>query len=157
MLALPLSKARCLPGWRGQVLYDWLACPRLFIPRGDCMSNGGMKPYGMRPPAGPLFDERPVHDYHNTTGLKGEKLRQREESAGRQATKVYDYFRARPNECLAAHEVHAALFTDNVPLTSTRRAITCLTTAGLLIKTDVTACGLYGWPVSCWRLKKDAP
>jgi|TARA_A100001035_G_scaffold220634_1_gene180709 hypothetical protein len=42
---------------------------------------------------------------------------------------------------------------EHWPITSVRRAITNLTTAGELVKTNSTVTGMYGKPEHLWSLK----
>jgi hypothetical protein len=104
---------------------------------------------------GPLFDEpaKPEPDRHNTTHLTGEALRKRRQDARDQQNVILGWFERYPDRLFAPHElVH--LFPPAVPLTSIRRALTNLTTAGKLIKTETRIDGPYGDLVHCWRLKR---
>jgi hypothetical protein len=103
---------------------------------------------------GPLFDPpKPEPDRHNTTHLSGEDLRQRRQDARDQQAVILGWFERYPGRLFAPHQlVH--LFPPAVPLTSIRRALTNLTTAGKLIKTETRIDGPYGDLVHCWRLKR---
>lgn len=47
-----------------------------------------------------------------------------------------------------------ALFGDNTPLTSIRRALTNLTNKNVLEKTGITTTGIYGKPEHIWKQAK---
>ena len=90
--------------------------------------------------------------YHNTTETDGRQLRIFEEKAITQDARVEAYFRSYPGLAFTPSEVQAAVLFD-APLTSARRAITHLTAAGILVKTDKQRSGPYGRPEGVWRLR----
>lgn len=96
-------------------------------------------------------------DYYNTNGEAGDVLRESRNGARAQQDAVLALFTRRPEALLAPHEVHEILGAGATPLTSIRRAITNLTEAGLLEKTDERRLGQYGKYVYCWRLRKLVP
>lgn len=92
--------------------------------------------------------------YYNTTNLSGEPLRLAREASGEQEYVVMGMFghheALSPSE---AHRIFIVLTGKQVPLTSIRRAITSLTSKGLLIKTEEKVTGVYGKPEYIWKLK----
>lgn len=90
-------------------------------------------------------------DYYNTTGAAGAVLTHYRISAASQAGKILKFFRANPGQNYTPSEVHAKLFSDATPLTSTRRAITSLTSKGALRKTHHARTGAYGRLEYAWR------
>ena len=80
----------------------------------------------------------------------------RQKVSGEQAKKVLEFFQANPDEAFTPFEVKRhALRTK--PITSVRRAITDLTTAGYLEKTGDRKMGEYGQPNWTWKLRQDKP
>jgi hypothetical protein len=88
--------------------------------------------------------------YYNTTHLDGDNLRKAERQTETQEEMIYEYFRSCGGP-LAPHHVHQAIL-PNAPLTSVRRAITNLASAGKLFKTDYMVRGTYGKPSHTWAL-----
>ena len=69
-----------------------------------------------------------------------------------QEARIETFFRgSKPNAAFTPSQVHRYVG-GNAPLTSTRRAMTGLERAGVLVKTDVTRQGQYGRPEHAWRL-----
>lgn len=96
-----------------------------------------------------------ITSYHNTTSEGGESLRTYRQIARGQDREVLDFFATRKTNPSTPSEVHDALYAGqrgNTPLTSVRRAITNLTNAGLLKKTNLKKRGVYGRPEGCWIL-----
>lgn len=91
--------------------------------------------------------------FYNTTHERGATLKEYESKASRQETVVLAYFRFTKSEH-SPSEVHAACFEASVPLTSTRRALTHLTTRGLLMKLDTKRVGPFGRHEHLWTLRK---
>lgn len=94
-------------------------------------------------------------DYYNTNAEHGDTLTESRRHAKRQQDDVLALFTRRPDALLAPHEVHELIAEPATPLTSTRRAITNLTEAGLLEKTEHRRMGAYGKHVHCWRLRPE--
>lgn len=90
--------------------------------------------------------------FHNTTNERGETLRRAESKAKYQDAQVLALFRKHAPLALSPSQVHRALATK-APLTSIRRAITNLTAAELLARTDMKVRGVYGRSEFKWRLK----
>ena len=93
--------------------------------------------------------------YHQTTPLSSEVLKAATATARTQEDKVRAYFRTFPyGHRASASRVHQAIFGWNspVPLTSTRRAITNLTVAGILVMTDRTIPGAFGKPEHLYQM-----
>lgn len=93
--------------------------------------------------------------FHNTTGLRGRRLREAIEQAATQEDKVRTYFAWHPNALLTPFDVQERVFGGRVPITSVRRAMTNLTERGVLVKTGHTKRGEYGQPNHCWRLRHE--
>ena len=90
--------------------------------------------------------------YHNTTHSTGEELRDYRRKTLAQDQFILEFFRKHPNNEFTPSEVLHRLFTENVPLTSVRRAMTNLTNDGKLVKTPHQRKGPFGRPEHCWRL-----
>lgn len=93
-------------------------------------------------------------DYYNTNDEQGDVLRDSRSNARHQQDVVLAHYRAHPGRNIAPHQVPMPAGT---PLTSVRRAITNLTEAGLLEKTDEMVPGTYGKQVHTWRLRQLVP
>jgi len=89
--------------------------------------------------------------YHNTTGLEDRALEKRLEQAESQEERAEAFFRARKGRRFTPFEVQERAF-PNTPITSVRRAISNLTEAGVLRKTEETREGRYGQPNHTWTL-----
>jgi len=78
-----------------------------------------------------------------------------------QEERILAFFMSRPRELFTPDDVWTMFpvkdFGDdsrNTPLTSIRRAMTNLTTAGLLEKTKTMRIGYYGKLTHCWRIAR---
>ena len=92
----------------------------------------------------------PRNHYHETVPA-GAQLDLYERVAAGQDREVLDWFLARSGPA-SAETCHAAtLAKSGAPLTSTRRAITNLTSAGHLTRTPRKEIGQYGRPVWMWQ------
>lgn len=92
--------------------------------------------------------------YFNTTNEAGPALKRSRKSCGEQETLIAEMFRERGR--LSPSQAHR-LYPDNAtPLTSIRRAITVLTSKGLLQKTSEQVPGAYGKSEYVWRYKMEA-
>lgn len=89
--------------------------------------------------------------YYNTTHSTHPDLTKYEESAVSQEVKILDWFKKGVLDAPPS-EIRYCLFDDGVPITSVRRALTNLTNAGELVKTDKQVPGPYGRPEYQWRL-----
>lgn len=89
--------------------------------------------------------------YHNTNCEVGEELQTSHEKALLQQNRILSYFQTFPQDTFTPEEVHKALYSDNTPLTSIRRAITNLTEAGRLTKTDVFKVSSFGKRCHSWK------
>jgi hypothetical protein len=94
--------------------------------------------------------------YHNTTRSSGAELSEYERKALSQDELILDYFQRFPDIAWSPSQVRRHLNLRS-PLTSTRRAITNLTTVGLLIKTPAQITGPYGRPEYLWKLARHDP
>jgi Fe2+ or Zn2+ uptake regulation protein len=94
--------------------------------------------------------------FHNTIEARGEDLKAYESRASSQELKILSHFRANVGRMFTPSEIHKKLFDPFVtPLTSVRRAVTNLSKAGMLRKTDIKVSGPYGMPEHCWYLPPD--
>ena len=89
--------------------------------------------------------------YYNTNNETGETLQESRETAKTQSGAILQYFRDNPGEELTPFEIKAKL-RMRAPITSIRRAISDLTTEGMLEKTDTLKAGNYGKKCHCWKL-----
>jgi len=100
-----------------------------------------------------------MKDFYNTISLEGEDLKEAAANGCKQAEVILDFFKANPDKECTPPEVHKALFGDNVPITSTRRAMSDLSKEfpgepdPELKKTDNQREGEYGKPNYCWKLR----
>ena len=92
--------------------------------------------------------------YHDTTTVSPADQRAYERKARTQEGDLLDLFER--SRCLmpdfTPSEIGNIRPWTGVPLTSIRRALTNLTSAGKLVKTDVQRTGMYGRPERAWRL-----
>lgn len=93
-----------------------------------------------------------ARSFHNTLGLNGTELARAEYRAGSQEAILLAFFQRHRNRMFTPSEIHQQLFSSKIPLTSIRRAITNLTSAGYLNKTDIKTQGPYGMPEHCWYM-----
>ncbi len=92
--------------------------------------------------------------YFNTTASSGADLDGYEAEAKSQEELMLDYFGTRPGMQYSPSQVQKHLNLTGAPLTSVRRALTNLTSAGLLQKTDKQVAGPYGRPEHCWTITR---
>lgn len=96
-----------------------------------------------------------MKSYHNTNHLTAPALAKAEGKARTQEEIILAYFR----ECYKAGPTNrtpwevCSYFNDCYPITSVRRAITNLTLAGMLEKTDIQRRGRYAAKESAWIYK----
>ena len=97
--------------------------------------------------------------YYNTTRLSGPELAEAITTAKGQDAAVLALFRAygslSPSLAWEHYKARAPASRVFVPLTSIRRAISTLTKAGLLEKTDIQVPGEYSVPEHVWRLAQE--
>ncbi len=92
-----------------------------------------------------------MQNYYNTTNETGETLALSNKKAKFQDEIILDFFIKNKNFAYTPEEVHRSVFGfKDVPLTSTRRAISNLTEAGHLLKTETKRIGMYGKAQHCW-------
>jgi len=89
--------------------------------------------------------------YYNTNKECGEELDTSKERALRQQNRILSYFQTFPQDSFTPEDVWKVIYADNTPLTSVRRAITNLTSAGRLIKTGNMKTSSYGKKCHTWR------
>lgn len=88
--------------------------------------------------------------YFNTTGLKGDALKEAEGKASTQEDTVLDFFKATKGT-FTPDQVNKRCLSE-APLTSVRRAMCNLTTQGKLVKTEKKLQGSYGRDCHAWTL-----
>ena len=91
--------------------------------------------------------------FFNTINVNGITLEKARLSAGGQEEKIYNYFIDNPGKDFTPYQIHEALFDNNTPLTSIRRAMSCLADKKLITKTENKKIGQYGMINHTWRLK----
>ena len=89
--------------------------------------------------------------YFNTTHSTKPDLAKYEAKAKDQESRILAFFQ-RVGKPYRPSELWAVVFSKTVPLTSVRRGLTNLTTAGHLVKTSYQRKGLYGRPEYYWKL-----
>jgi len=95
--------------------------------------------------------------YYNTTNVTGTALLRNKRKTETQEDKVLKLYKIAPGRPMGPNLI-TKLYNDNytsVPATSIRRAITNLTKAGKLIKTDSMEMGGYGKLEHTWKLSVD--
>jgi hypothetical protein len=92
-----------------------------------------------------------MKSYFNTNAENGGALSVSKERAIRQQNRILSFFMSFPGQNFTPEEIHKALYGDNTPLTSVRRAITNLTQAGKLVKTDDMKVSSFGKKTHSWR------
>jgi hypothetical protein len=92
--------------------------------------------------------------FHNTTGLRGEELKQARLKANSQAMMILQFFRQHPEGYFTPFDVRRALNLDPLQITEVRRSITDLTNAKppFLIKTKEMREGDRGSMNHTWKL-----
>lgn len=93
--------------------------------------------------------------YFNTTHSSGAALSQYQGSAKAQEDHIAQIFQRHPTAAYTPSEVRAMVISivqADIPITSIRRAMTNLTTVGVLRKTQQQKTGPYGRPEYMWRL-----
>jgi hypothetical protein len=96
--------------------------------------------------------------YYNTTNENGSLLKANTKQAENQTTLTLSVFQTYPTYTFSADEVWQFLIdneaiNEQTPLTSIRRAITDLTNAGKIVKTNRKVLGSAGRKTYTWRLK----
>lgn len=94
-----------------------------------------------------------MSSYHNTTNSDGADLVEYELKADTQEALIFAFFESHPDRELSPSYVHQHVL-PRAPITSVRRAISNLTHAGLLTKTDTQLDGPYGRPEYLWQLTR---
>lgn len=94
--------------------------------------------------------------YYNTTASAGRELAEFRQKAAAQEVKVLDWFLAHPSETFTPEDIGEHVL-RGTPRTSWGRALSNLTKAGLLEKTDLQTIGVWGRPVYHWRLVPQEP
>jgi len=92
-----------------------------------------------------------IHEYHNTTNLKGDQLNQAKKKAISQNERVLNFFQSHALEEFTPCEVQKRV---GGLITSIRRAMSVLTKKGLLEKTKHQKEGVYGSLAYTWTLKQ---
>lgn len=97
--------------------------------------------------------------FYNTININGQNLLNAIENAKKQEDRIMVIMQAkrRPMSPSEIHSVYLAWFTKRTPITSIRRALTNLTKADKLEKTDIQIQGIYGKPEHKWQLPESKP
>lgn len=94
-----------------------------------------------------------MESFHNTIGLRSKDLLLAESNCINQEEHVLRFFNENKDKDFTPAEVHNSIFKNWSPITSTRRAITNLTSKGSLEKTENKRKGDYGMMNYAWKLK----
>ncbi len=102
-----------------------------------------------------------MHNYHNSTGISGSQLHRYQDKALAQDERLLAYFELIYNSgggyaLLTPTTALQLVFTNSVPITSVRRALSNLTRDGKLRMAGKTK-GPYGRPEHYWRLVEKLP
>ena len=89
--------------------------------------------------------------FYNTTGERDPELSEYREQAKSQDETILEFFECYHALSFTPFEIQAAVMIE-APITSVRRSITNLTTAGKLRRTDEKREGDYGRPCYCWTI-----
>lgn len=92
--------------------------------------------------------------YYNTNRESGMTLRDSKRRAYTQEERVHQFFQGHRGELFTPDDIHTMVFEGQCPLTSVRRAMTNLTTAGYLEKLLIRRRGTYDKMVHTWRLNE---
>ena len=90
--------------------------------------------------------------YYNTNKETGVVLGRSEEKAGTQEEILYRHFLCYPGKVFSPSQLRTVL--PDCPITSIRRALTNLTSAGNLTKTEIMTEGDYDKKEHCWTLSR---
>ena len=90
--------------------------------------------------------------YYNTNRESGKTLKESQQQTETQEARVLEYFRTHPYGRYTVHHIRRVVMAGS-PHSSAQRAITNLTYAGLLEKTDEMHMEEWGKQVHTWRLK----
>lgn len=94
-------------------------------------------------------------DFFNTTNEDQDHVKKRVKKCNSQKERVLELFRKhkKTQTHFTASQIWELYGGMTTPLTSIRRAMTQLTTAGILIKTNLKRDGLYNYPECFYKLK----
>jgi len=93
--------------------------------------------------------------FYNTNQTPVNERGKEEKKNSNQEHVIAAFFRDNPKDDFTPFEVQEHVFNHNVPVTSVRRALTNLTSSGVLEKTLWTRMGNYGKRNMLWRLKNE--
>ena len=93
-----------------------------------------------------------MKDFYNTNKTMGQELSEVKSTAQKQQQNIIQFFNMNPERAFTPSDIHRKIFTNKTPITSVRRAITNLTDAGRLFKTNLTRRGPYGRKEHLWAL-----
>ena len=88
--------------------------------------------------------------FYNTVNATGAELAECRQRAATQEQVLYAFFLRHPTLACSPSRLGPVL--PKAPITSIRRALTNLTAAGILVKTDQQTPGVWGKPEHLWRL-----
>ncbi len=95
--------------------------------------------------------------FFNTENSAGRELKEHRHQADSQERKIAAFFDEAAGFLYTPSEIRTKVFSNSVPITSVRRAMTNLTTENLLVKTEQKHAGEYGRRECCWRRKIGTP
>jgi hypothetical protein len=95
--------------------------------------------------------------FFNTTNESGPTLAELVAKATSQEEIVRALFEVYPNLKASPFEVRRRVFSREVPITSVRRAMSNLATAGFLVRTEEKAVGEYGRSCYRWARRDQVP
>lgn len=91
--------------------------------------------------------------YFNTTNLEGQELKDEVINCSNQEQRILDLMLTSVGYTPFCVARRYKIKFKEVPITSIRRAMCCLTEKGLLTKTDMMMQGIYGKPNHLWVKK----
>jgi len=91
--------------------------------------------------------------YYNTTHVEGDQLAEYVAQAADQEARVFEFFFHNPDTLFTPEHIQRYVMPE-APLTSARRAITNLTSRGLIVKSEKQGIGQFGRPVHYWYRPK---
>lgn len=94
--------------------------------------------------------------YFNTNSLTGEQLKLFRKKAGTQEDRILEFLTSHPYHWFTPESLRLLIFEQHTPITSIRRALTCLEHKGKIIRSDkANALGEYGHPVHTYCYKEN--
>ncbi len=95
--------------------------------------------------------------FYNTENSAGSELAKHRHQADSQERKILAFFDTADRFLFTPSEIRTKVFSNSVPITSVRRAMSNLTAENVLVKTGQKHAGDYGRLECCWRRKIGKP